>query len=833
MIFAKFAAIALALPFLGLVHGDDGPRAPRAPLTPRALAAAIEARADRTSFAGLERFGEAAARGTGRENLNRLQHVTLVLLNQSEFDRFEHFNGLLTRNALRQHDRRYVSIARVNALKSRYDRGDTSVEDEIEHIAASEPDWFARVYAMSIAALIRGDGDHTGSALALMSEAQALIPEEDRYAGAARAYVWESIGISLMDLYDIDGAAAAFDRADIQDTDPSYPRPDFDGVYDMTHTAVEIGDGKLARDLAATHHRLAERSDLPHLKIWDMNLCGKVAEAFGTPGQVIDCLAPLDENLTGADFLATNLLPMRAIAEARVGRVAAAQQDLARLRELQSSHRFDAAKFGRVPQIEAELLLATGHPTESFQKLRDYSRASAMQDAQRFNAGVRQITGEFQTQLETARRNADLKQMVIATERWVAALSTMLVVCAGGVVLWQRRVARRLKAAQLRAETANRSKSEFLANMSHEIRTPLNGVVGVADMLAASDLSERQREMVEIIRSSGQTLERLLSDVLDLARVEAGRMTIEAAPFNAADLVRAVAALSRPAAADKGLRLTADIGPELEGWFMGDAVRTRQILTNLVSNAVKFTESGRVTIIARAGAGARLRFAVEDTGVGFDAHDKERLFGRFQQADGSITRRFGGSGLGLAISRQLATLMEGEFDCHSELGHGSLFWFEAPFSPVSAPARVEEGAVIGDFVEDRAVRILLADDHVTNQTVIRMMLQQFGADTTTVANGAEALEAMQRGSFDVVLMDMQMPVMDGLEATRGIRAREAATGAPRTPVIMLTANALPEHCEASRLAGADGHLSKPVTVAELAGALNKALEQPESLREVA
>ena len=829
----RFAGVVLAMSMFSVALAAPRSERDRAPMTPAALASAIEERADRTSFADLERFGEAAARGEGRENLNRLQHVTLVMLNQSEFEKFEHFNAMLLRNARRQGDERFETIATINTLRSQFDRGDGSTQAEVERLARTEPDWFARVYAMSIAALMRANEKEDGKALELMSDAQSLVPEGDPYAGAAKAYIWETIGIALMDLYDLQGSAAAFDKADFQDTDPAYPRPDFDGVYNMAHAAVTLGDAKLARDLAAVHHRLAIRSDLPALKIWDMNICGLVTDSFGKPGEVLDCFKPLDRQLTGGEFLAPSIVPMRAIAEARVGDLKGASEDLDFLRRLKTSGRFEAASFRRMPEVEAELMMARGDYKGAFARLRDYGAQTSIINAQRFNAGVRQVTGELQTQLENARRNADLKQAVIRTQRWIAVLCALMVTCAALVVLWQRRVAGRLRVARLRAEAANRAKSEFLANMSHEIRTPLNGVVGVADMLAQGDLAPREREMVEIIRGSGQSLERLLSDVLDLARVEAGQMTIEVAPFQAADLMRSVALLSRLRADEKGLALHCKIAPELEGWFLGDATRVRQILTNLLSNAVKFTQAGSVTLEAESPTPGRLRFSVTDTGVGFDEEDKERLFGRFQQADGSITRRFGGSGLGLAISRQLAALMDGQFDCQSNPGEGSRFWFEAAFPAADTPAKTGGEQEQRDLMEQRAVKVLLADDHVTNQAVIRMMLDQFGASTTMVLNGAEALEAMEREDFDIVLMDMQMPVMDGLAATREVRAREARSQRRRTPVIMLTANALPEHREASRAAGADGPVSKPVTVADLVGALNQALEAQEDLREVA
>jgi signal transduction histidine kinase/CheY-like chemotaxis protein len=465
--------------------------------------------------------------------------------------------------------------------------------------------------------------------------------------------------------------------------------------------------------------------------------------------------------------------------------------------------------------------------------MRAYDQQHAVTNARRFNVGVRQLTGELRNQLETSRKDTALERAVASSRGWILGVAILFILCAAGVLVWQRRVALRFRDARLKAESANRSKSEFLANMSHEIRTPLNGVVGVAELLAAAKLPKREHDMVEIIRSSGQSLERLLSDVLDLARVEAGQLTIEHAPFNAGELVRSVAGLARLRADEKSLSLHVHIAPELENWFLGDAMRVRQILTNLVSNAVKFTAAGSVTISAQPAMHGSLCFAVTDTGVGFDEAAKERLFARFQQADGSITRRFGGSGLGLAISRQLASLMDGELDCESTPDKGSRFWFSAPFERVSAPAGVEGAADALSPHNVRTVRVLVADDHATNQTVVRMMLDQFGVETTVVDNGAEAVEILEREPFDLVFMDMQMPVMDGLEATRVIRQTERLTGRPRMPVIMLSANALPEHIEAGRQAGADGHVAKPVTAASLLAALNSVLEQDDSTRDVA
>jgi len=816
-------ALALALGALGASAAHAQPTDSSA----RRLVAAIERRASSTSFAELDHFGAVASQQSGPEALRRLHHVAFVMLNQSEFGEFARWNDALASMASRQLNRRFAEIARIDDLKSRYDRGDTSVTPQIIRIAQTEPDWAARVHALAAEALILNTERESGAALKLMFEAEKLIPPGHPDTGMAESDVWGTIGLALIQLDDLEGAADAFDKADFVWANKGYPRPDFDDVYNMAVLAAQLGQAALARDLAAAHHRLTERSDLPHLGVWDEYLCAQIEESFGQPKGVTDCLAGIDAKLTGAEFLAPRLLPMRGVAEARQGKLQAARADLAQLEALRASNKFAETAFGREPELRAEVMAAEGREAPAFALLRDYERDRAQQQAERASAGVSQVTAELERQLESAQRAATLENKVVRSQRWVGLMAVLLVALAVAALIWQRRSARGLKIARQRAEAASRSKTEFLANMSHEIRTPLNGVVAVADMLAASGLPERERKMAEIIRSSGQSLERLLSDVLDLARVEAGQLTIEAAPFNAADLMRAVAELCRLRADEKGLALTTEIDPALERWFSGDAVRVRQILTNFASNAVKFTERGKVTIRGESPSPGRLRFSVIDTGVGFSAEVKARLFQRFQQADGSITRRFGGSGLGLAISRQLASLMNGQVDCESAPGHGSRFWFEAPFAEVGAPqAGAAAGADEDVIGQDRPIRVLVADDHATNQLVVRMMLEQFGIEAVVVDDGAQAFEAVKRDRFDAVLMDMQMPVMDGLEATRLIRRLEASTGA-RTRILMLSANALAEHREAGRLAGADGHVAKPVTVAGLMGALNALLDPGE------
>jgi CheY-like chemotaxis protein len=417
----------------------------------------------------------------------------------------------------------------------------------------------------------------------------------------------------------------------------------------------------------------------------------------------------------------------------------------------------------------------------------------------------------------------------------------------------QERIATISRRAREAAEGASRAKSEFLARMSHEIRTPLHGMLSAVELLLQGRLDDGQREYAEIVRGSGRTLLAMLDDILDLSKIEAGKLELKPAEFQLREAVDAAIRLFRAQALSRSLELHCYVEPGVPEWVKGDPGALRQILANLIGNALKFTARGevalRVSVEHETPEAATLRFAVSDTGIGIPADCKDRIFSPFEQADGSTTRKYGGTGLGLAISRKLAGLMGGECGVDSEDGHGSRFWFTAVFGkthgicrndqalngaagaavpvsrPESAAGNWKAGPAMGGIPPPsmRPWRILVADDSPINRKLLLAILQRLGYAADAVGDGRACLRALGERRYHLVLMDCLMPEMDGYEATRLIRAGKSGAPDPAMPVIALTASAVAGDREKYVLAGMDDYLAKPVDIESLGQMLESRL----------
>ncbi|MCA0357381.1 MAG: response regulator [Proteobacteria bacterium] len=501
------------------------------------------------------------------------------------------------------------------------------------------------------------------------------------------------------------------------------------------------------------------------------------------------------------------------------------------LRRLAQLYEHDAARSAEVRQLELAIravsalparqkLAVSGYPTR--QSGRELAALFALRDAETaLRDGQQKDLAESLRNLETANRSATILL-------WVTGLGLLGVTLAAARVqaLTQRldRRDRTLALEKARAShEASRAKSQLLAIMSHEIRTPLNGVLGMAEIMSRHPLVPEQQARLQALQESGRSLLELLNDALDYSKIEAGKITLDETAFCLNDTLRRVKATFAGVAESKGLSLVLDLDEETPAFVLGDPLRLRQVLMNLVGNALKFTPAGAVTIRSRR-VDDTLLLTVTDTGAGMTPEALSRVFQAYAQADRSTAATYGGTGLGLTISRELVRLMGGDISVESTLGVGSTFMVSLPLRIAAAPTDPAPSSALDPAPRaSSGVRVLAAEDNAVNRTVLAEILSQLGVEAVFVEDGAKALQAFDAEPWDLVLMDVRMPVLDGEAAIAEIRRREADAGVAPTPLIALTANALPEEVQRYLNGGANAVVAKPIDIRQLAGAMNDCL----------
>ncbi|WP_419252478.1 ATP-binding protein [Caulobacter sp. ErkDOM-YI] len=784
----------------------------------------------------IERAGQKALRQKGPERLYGLWRVLYAYKSSQIQGAFDGWIAKTRLVARRDNDASLLALADLMVLTYSNETGGFQ--------AFSEADWkrlldhpSQDIRMMTGIERVR-HLSQTGSWSEAALLAANLTVEIERRGEIARPLLAEAHQVHSYTLADIGDKEGALERmteaAALDERDAFYMRK-IERVYDIAYTAIEVGEIDAAERLAKLHHQMTWASGDPGLRAWDRFLCALVAEARESPKGVLACLPEMTAALANPDSrLLVVMLKRRLMARAMLGDAAEARSDLALLRAVPTTI------SERDPQTEklAEAYIdqAEGRSREAFLKLDSWQRRDRVESDKAHTHSVAEMSAALESELRAKRDESRRLAAEVQLNRQLAqasgVIALLLALLVAGGVTWTinlRRASRHLREAQEHAEAANQAKSAFLAVMSHELRTPLNGMLGVAQSLRSEDLPPHQREQVDMILDSGDTLLVLLNDILDLSKIEAGKLEI--AP-TAGDLAQVCARLIggyQPTARDKGIELVFRIEGVAPGPLLFDAVRLRQCLTNLVSNALKFTNTGQVEVTLSCGPDLatgrqRVRLRVLDSGIGMSEATLAKLFGAFTQADASTTRTFGGTGLGLNITRRLVELMGGDIQVQSHEGHGSIFVVEmladACAASDQAPDDVDGAEDEPSFAALHGRRVLVVDDHPVNRRVIRLFLTPFECELIEAENGQEALDALEAGPIDIVLMDVNMPVMDGLTATRLLRADPRFE---RLPVIALTADVMSAQIKTCLVAGVDAHVAKPIDLRDLLSAMDRAL----------
>jgi signal transduction histidine kinase/ActR/RegA family two-component response regulator len=786
----------------------------------------------------IERIGRWAMKQDGDKRLYGLWSVLYAYKSNQVQPQFDDWTRRVRRLAVAEGDAELLSLVDLLTTAYRHESGGFRTFNEadwVRYLERSGPN----IRMMAALERIRtlGRSGQWADASRLAADVMGQMERKGPIARSMLAEAHQVHSYTLSYIGDKEGALDHMSQAARLDEGNAFYMRKVERIYDIAYTASEVGELDAAEHFASVHHHMTQAAGDPDLKTWDRYLCARIANARHAPRRVLQCLADGAFEIARPTNRLTGLsLRLRAQARAELGEAAAAKADLDVIRAI------PIETLERDPQAElllsAYIALAEHRGEDAFRQLDQWRRQDHEKTQAALSRNGAQMASALETELKSKRDESRRLTAEVELNRRLAHASIVIAMLLGVLVLggvgwgfYLRRASQRLKEARGRAESANEAKSAFLAVMSHELRTPLNGMLGMAQALRGEALNARQREQVELMIDSGDTLLVLLNDILDLSKIEAGKLEI--AP-TAGDLVGICARLIggyQPTAREKGVELTFTVVGEPPPMLLFDAVRVRQCLANLLSNALKFTVVGQVDVTLAWAPDPRtgrtdVRLTVTDTGIGMSPATLSKLFGAFTQADASTTRTFGGTGLGLNITRRLAELMDGEILVDSREGRGSTFTLGFQVDVSSAGATETNVAAFGAPGEDETLsplhgrRVLVVDDHPVNRRVIKLFLAPFDCDLVEVENGREALDALEAEAFDIVLMDVNMPVMDGLEATRILR-RDPRWAA--LPVIALTADVMRTQIDTCLEAGMDAHIAKPIDLRDMLSVLVQVL----------
>jgi signal transduction histidine kinase len=756
----------------------------------------------------LDNFGRDALRRRGEDRLSRLHLVASEFEMFEDVERFKKWNEQLRSIARTEGDQRFVNLADANDATLIVFYSPTRDLTSLKTVLAQTSDPLVRSIVLNRIAFFDVDNSNTVGALKKLNQARSLIPEKDSLADLALREYWDQMASTLLGFNDIEGATAAAARVHFSYTPEGFKSPNTVILSNLIGVSRRVGDEALARRTYQALNRLAiEAGDPSRLAAVAID-CAMIENGFNRPQEALYCLEGVDFNLFPSPIDKVKALSARALAKGRLGQLAQAKADYDQLKLMQASGDYNPLAFANMPLIESVILANEGYGLQAQAMAMDYWSNSQRRLASDFRQSIHELTKTLQDDLDELRRGAELQEKVIRLQWLLTGLGLLVAVLAGLAVYFLRRMNHQLR-------LANSAKMAFLANISHEIRTPLNGILGLAQAISSDTLTPVQAERVEVLKRSGLGLLAILNDLLDLAKIEAGKMTVEAAPFNPSEVLRGAQDAIWATAEAKGITITTTVEPSAKGIYKGDPTRLRQIVDNLVSNAVKFTPSGSVSVTLSRPSDA-LVLTVKDTGIGMAPETIGRIFMRFEQAETDTNRRFGGTGLGLSICAELVKAMKGDIQVSSELGQGSTFVVTLPLERLEDVLPEPSLKPVGQVLfNGPPLRVLAAEDHPVNQLVLKTLLAQLGILITLVSDGKEVLERFKSEAWDIVLMDVQMPVMDGIAATRSIRAFERSLNRKATPILALTANTMTQQISDYRKAGFSGHVPKPIDALEL------------------